>query len=104
MIGLVGVETGAGFLSKNWPRLCCPGGGGFGGAFFVVLGVMVLEAATAYDGFMSAGGLSVGVKLESRFGIVIRICGELEVWYLSPEASEYKRGYKPGCVLESPLV
>ena len=73
MIGLVGVETGADFLSKNCPRLCWPGGGGFGGAFFVVLGVMVLEAAVAYDGFMSAGfgGPSVGVKLGSLFGIVI---------------------------------
>ena len=74
MIGLVEVETGGGFLSKNCPRLCWPGGGGFGGAFLVALGVMGLEAAAAYDGFMSAGCLSVGVKLESRFGIVLRTC------------------------------
>ena len=74
MIGPVGVETGASFRSKNCPRLCCPGGGGFSGAFFVVLGVMDLEAAAAYDdGFMSAGfGVpSVGVKLGSCFGIII---------------------------------
>ena len=73
MIGLVGVETGVVFRSKNCPRLCWPGGGGFGGAFLVVLGVMGLEAAAACDdGFMSAGfGVpSVGVKLGSRFGIV----------------------------------
>ena len=74
MIGLVGVETGAGFLSKNCPRLCWPGGGGFGGAFLVALGVIGLEATAAYDvGFMAAGfGVpSVGVELGSRFGIVV---------------------------------
>ena len=66
----------------------------------------MLEVAAAYDGFVSAGVLSVGVKLESRFGIVIRACRrvKLKVWCLSPKASELGLGYKPCCVLESRCV